>query len=223
MCGLDLTQHTLTAALLGRAVPARIRGGLGQGYAAARRCAFFIFVSPNADWAAEDPPRSSPVGIASQCVGTWQAVMPGRLLGRSCFYPNVIIPLTPPTADLPLVLPPTSQFRPNGTGDGPLASLTDWVRTVDPETGVPALRETNTMPQACSLPAWCFATYASLSGRVAVGTTSGAFESEDGGRRFVFHSHLTHAFILPQICGPDKRAGAGWCRRGAILDGRHGR
>jgi leucyl-tRNA synthetase len=37
--------------------------------------------------------------------------------------------------------------RPSGNGEGPLANLTDWVRTVDPTTGGPARRETNTMPQ----------------------------------------------------------------------------
>jgi leucyl-tRNA synthetase len=36
--------------------------------------------------------------------------------------------------------------RPSGDGDGPLANLQDWVRTVDP-AGRPARRETNTMPQ----------------------------------------------------------------------------
>lgn len=37
--------------------------------------------------------------------------------------------------------------RPSGTGDGPLASLADWVRTTDSISGMQARRETNTMPQ----------------------------------------------------------------------------
>lgn len=48
---------------------------------------------------------------------------------------------------LPVKLPETDQFRPSGSGEGPLANLLDWVNTVDPVTGAPAKRETNTMPQ----------------------------------------------------------------------------
>jgi leucyl-tRNA synthetase len=55
-----------------------------------------------------------------------------------------------PEEQLPVRLPETEQFKPLGTGDkpeGPLALLTDWVRTTTPGTGQPARRETNTMPQ----------------------------------------------------------------------------
>ena len=55
-----------------------------------------------------------------------------------------------PEEMLPLRLPQTEEFRPRGTGEkpqSPLAGLTDWVRTTDPTSGAPALRETNTMPQ----------------------------------------------------------------------------
>ena len=48
---------------------------------------------------------------------------------------------------LPVRLPETTSFKPAGTGESPLATLTDWVNTTDPETGKPARRETNTMPQ----------------------------------------------------------------------------
>ncbi|MDD5720016.1 MAG: class I tRNA ligase family protein, partial [Candidatus Krumholzibacteria bacterium] len=34
-----------------------------------------------------------------------------------------------------------------GTGEGPLAAISDWIETVDPRTGRPARRESNTMPQ----------------------------------------------------------------------------
>jgi leucyl-tRNA synthetase len=50
-------------------------------------------------------------------------------------------------SELPLLLPDVEQIQPSGTGDSPLANITDWVNTVDPETGKPARRETNTMPQ----------------------------------------------------------------------------
>ncbi len=52
-----------------------------------------------------------------------------------------------PEEQLPLTLPETNNFKPPGTGESPLANLTDWVATVDPATGKPARRETNTMPQ----------------------------------------------------------------------------
>ncbi|MCS6925939.1 MAG: leucine--tRNA ligase [Candidatus Binatia bacterium] len=54
-------------------------------------------------------------------------------------------PLRP--EDLPVVLPEVESFKPTGTGEPPLAAVTSWVETVDPETGKPARRETNTMPQ----------------------------------------------------------------------------
>jgi len=52
-----------------------------------------------------------------------------------------------PESDLPLLLPEIDEFKPSGTGESPLANATDWVHTVDPETGMKARRETNTMPQ----------------------------------------------------------------------------
>jgi leucyl-tRNA synthetase len=48
---------------------------------------------------------------------------------------------------LPLLLPETSNFKPSGSGESPLANLTDWLTTTDPISGAPARRETNTMPQ----------------------------------------------------------------------------
>ena len=52
-----------------------------------------------------------------------------------------------PEQMLPVRLPESTDFKPTGTTEGPLASLKDWVNTTDPETGKPARRETNTMPQ----------------------------------------------------------------------------
>ncbi len=50
-------------------------------------------------------------------------------------------------ADLPVTLPELEAFKPSGTPEGPLATALDWIDTVDPATGRPARRETNTMPQ----------------------------------------------------------------------------
>ena len=48
---------------------------------------------------------------------------------------------------LPLTLPALEDYHPTGTGEPPLAKATAWLHTEDPETGQPATRETNTMPQ----------------------------------------------------------------------------
>ncbi|OME03340.1 leucine--tRNA ligase [Paenibacillus odorifer] len=54
---------------------------------------------------------------------------------------------TVPVDQLPLVLPDVEAIKPSGTGESPLANVTEWVETIDPETGMKARRETNTMPQ----------------------------------------------------------------------------
>ncbi|MDH2332277.1 leucine--tRNA ligase [Paenibacillus polymyxa] len=54
---------------------------------------------------------------------------------------------TVPEDQLPLVLPEMDNIKPSGTGESPLANATDWIETIDPETGMKARRETNTMPQ----------------------------------------------------------------------------
>ncbi|MHA0855739.1 leucine--tRNA ligase [Paenibacillus sp. CMAA1364] len=54
---------------------------------------------------------------------------------------------TVPVDQLPLVLPEVDHITPSGTGESPLANVTEWIETTDPETGMKARRETNTMPQ----------------------------------------------------------------------------
>ncbi|MFC6649181.1 leucine--tRNA ligase [Paenibacillus rhizoplanae] len=54
---------------------------------------------------------------------------------------------TVPVDQLPLLLPDVDAIKPSGTGESPLANVTEWVETIDPETGMKARRETNTMPQ----------------------------------------------------------------------------
>jgi leucyl-tRNA synthetase len=56
-----------------------------------------------------------------------------------------VVPL--PEDALPLLPPQLDEYRPTETGEPPLARATVWVRTTDPASGEPALRETNTMPQ----------------------------------------------------------------------------
>ncbi|MDR0451957.1 MAG: leucine--tRNA ligase [Treponema sp.] len=58
---------------------------------------------------------------------------------------SAIVPL--PESALPLTLPEVQSYAPTGTGESPLAGITDWVNTRCPKCGGPARRETNTMPQ----------------------------------------------------------------------------
>jgi leucyl-tRNA synthetase len=52
-----------------------------------------------------------------------------------------------PEQALPVMLPETDNFKPSSGGESPLGNLREWVETVDPASGKPARRETNTMPQ----------------------------------------------------------------------------
>ncbi len=52
-----------------------------------------------------------------------------------------------PGSDLPLTLPELEDFKPSGDFLPPLARVKSWIETTDPETGKPALRDANTMPQ----------------------------------------------------------------------------
>jgi leucyl-tRNA synthetase len=52
-----------------------------------------------------------------------------------------------PESELPLELPELDDFRPSGQNDTPLERVRAWIETADPETGRPARRDRNTMPQ----------------------------------------------------------------------------
>src|SRR5699024_9871503 len=54
---------------------------------------------------------------------------------------------TVPEEELPLLLPETDEIKPSGTGESPLANISEFVNVVDEETGMKGRRETNTMPQ----------------------------------------------------------------------------
>jgi len=51
-----------------------------------------------------------------------------------------------PEKDLPVELPYVEKYQPTGTGESPLADMTDWVNTKCPKCGGAAKRETDTMP-----------------------------------------------------------------------------
>lgn len=52
-----------------------------------------------------------------------------------------------PENRLPLKLPQVKSYEPTGTGESPLAAITQWVETKCPRCGGSAKRETDTMPQ----------------------------------------------------------------------------
>lgn len=56
-----------------------------------------------------------------------------------------IVPV--PEKHLPVMLPEVEQYQPTGTGESPLAAISDWVNVACPQCSKPAKRETNTMPQ----------------------------------------------------------------------------
>ncbi len=68
-------------------------------------------------------------------------------------YPKAL-----PEERLPILLPEVKSYQPSGTGESPLATISEWVNTTDPETGHPARRETNTMPQWAGS-SWYFLRY----------------------------------------------------------------
>ena len=63
-----------------------------------------------------------------------------------------------PEKDLPVLLPPMTDFNASKDGEPPLSKAIDWVNTVDEETGLPAKRETNIMPQWAGS-SWYFLRY----------------------------------------------------------------
>ncbi|MBR1635664.1 MAG: leucine--tRNA ligase [Lachnospiraceae bacterium] len=67
-------------------------------------------------------------------------------------------PVAVPEDQLPLTLPEVENYEPTGTGESPLAAMTDWVNTTCPCCGKPAKRETNTMPQWAGS-SWYFLRY----------------------------------------------------------------
>ncbi|MCZ0717091.1 leucine--tRNA ligase [Aerococcus kribbianus] len=64
-----------------------------------------------------------------------------------------------PESELPVRLPKAENIKPSGTGESPLANMTEWLNVTDPKTGMKGRRETNTMPQWAGS-SWYFIRYA---------------------------------------------------------------
>ncbi len=63
-----------------------------------------------------------------------------------------------PEDQLPVELPYVKEYEPSGTGESPLAAMTDWVNTKCPKCGSDAKRETDTMPNWAGS-SWYFLRY----------------------------------------------------------------
>ena len=63
-----------------------------------------------------------------------------------------------PLDELPVVLPSVQSYEPTGTGESPLAAISEWVNLSDPLTGAPVRRETDTMPGSAGS-SWYFLRY----------------------------------------------------------------
>ncbi|MDP3725374.1 MAG: class I tRNA ligase family protein, partial [Nanoarchaeota archaeon] len=64
-----------------------------------------------------------------------------------------------PEDELPVKLPEVERYEPTGTGESPLANISEWVNTKCPKCGGAAKRETNTMPQWAGS-SWYYIAYA---------------------------------------------------------------
>ncbi len=63
-----------------------------------------------------------------------------------------------PEEELPVLLPEVEKYKPSGTGESPLANISEFVNTECPKCGGKAKRETNTMPQWAGS-SWYFLRY----------------------------------------------------------------
>ncbi|MCP4219825.1 MAG: leucine--tRNA ligase [bacterium] len=80
-----------------------------------------------------------------------------------------------PEDQLPVELPNVKNYEPTGTGESPLADITDWVNVSCPKCGKAAKRETNTMPQWAGS-CWYFLRY------ISPNYDKGLFDPEAGKR-----------------------------------------
>ncbi|MFB5192283.1 leucine--tRNA ligase [Alicyclobacillus fastidiosus] len=68
-------------------------------------------------------------------------------------------PVAVPVEELPVRLPEVERYEPTGTGESPLAAISEFVNTTCPKCHAPAKRETDTMPQWAGS-SWYFLRYA---------------------------------------------------------------
>ena len=79
-------------------------------------------------------------------------------------------PVVVPDADLPVLLPDVANYEPTDTGESPLANIDSWVNVPCPTCGIPARRETNTMPQWAGS-SWYFLRYPDVDNAESLAST----------------------------------------------------
>ncbi len=73
-----------------------------------------------------------------------------------------------PEDQLPVALPYIEKYQPTGTGESPLAEVSDWVNTACPKCGGEAKRETDTMPNWAGSN-WYYVRYCDPKNNSAIG------------------------------------------------------
>jgi leucyl-tRNA synthetase len=83
---------------------------------------------------------------------------------------DVCGPVLVPDTELPVLLPDVASYEPTDTGESPLAKISEWVNAPCPACGIPAKRETNTMPQWAGS-SWYFLRYPDVDNADALAST----------------------------------------------------
>jgi len=110
-----------------------------------------------------------------------------------------------PESDLPLTLPEVESYEPTGTGESPLADITEWVNVSCPQCGRAAKRETNTMPQWAGS-SWYYLRYIDPDNEQAlVGSTKekewmpvDVYVGGDHATRHLIYARFWHKFLFDE-------------------------
>ncbi len=130
-----------------------------------------------------------------------------------------------PEEELPLTLPNVKNYKPTDTGESPLANITDWVNTTCPKCGMPAKRETDTMPQWAGS-SWYFLRYIDPKNSQAIASKEnldywGQVDWYNGGMehvtRHLIYSRFWHRFLYDIGAVPFKEPYAKRTAQGLIL------
>ncbi len=127
--------------------------------------------------------------------------------------------------DLPLTLPDVDSYEPTETGESPLAKMEEWVNVTCPKCGMPAKRETDTMPQWAGS-SWYFLRYTDPHNSQALASKEaldywGPVDWYNGGMEHttlhLLYSRFWHKFLYDIGVVPTKEPYAKRTSHGMIL------